>query len=48
MSKEVKEIFERVMNEFGTLNDTGKSFIAGYITGKEEERSRHENEKQPA
>lgn len=48
MSQETKEIFERVMHEFGTLDETGKSFIAGYITRAEEERAKKEIEKRTA
>lgn len=48
MSKESIEIFERVMREFGTLDDAGKSFVAGYITRAEEERVKNESEKRTA
>ena len=39
-SNELKKQLERMAVKFTQLNDSEKSFIAGYIAGKEEERKK--------
>lgn len=42
MSEEKREMVERLTQKFVTLPDSEKSFIAGYMAGKEEERAKWE------
>lgn len=42
MSEEKKEMVERLAQKFVSLPDAEKSFVAGYMAGKEEERAKWE------
>lgn len=43
MSKdERKELIENIAEQFTQMDDADKSYIAGYMTGKQEERQRWE------
>lgn len=42
MSKEKKEMVERLVQKFMSLPDSEKSFIAGYMARAEEEREKWE------
>lgn len=37
-----KQLFEQLGKKFKELDGEGKAFIAGYITGKQEERQKRE------
>ncbi len=40
MSDERKKQYETLAEKFTYLDESGKAFISGYITGKQEERQR--------
>lgn len=48
MSEEKREMVERLAQKFTMLPDSEKSFVAGYMAGKEEERAKWEKEKPKA
>lgn len=43
-----REMIENVAEKFLLLPDSDKSFIAGFVLGKEEERAKWEREKKQA
>ena len=43
-----REMIENVAEKFLLLPDSDKSFIAGFVLGKEEERAKREREKKQA
>jgi hypothetical protein len=47
MSKDKeKEIIENIAEQFAMMDDTDKSYIAGYMAGKQEERQKWEDRKE--
>jgi hypothetical protein len=47
MSKDKKkEIIESIAERFAEMDDADKSYIAGYMTGKQEERQKWEQRKE--
>lgn len=49
MSKDERiEMVDRLANKFVSLPDSEKNFIAGYMAGKEEERSKWERQQDTA
>lgn len=43
MKAEKKDIFLNIAKKFAQLDSEGKSFVAGYMTGKLEERAKWES-----
>lgn len=41
-----KELLEQLSKKFTELDGEGKAFIAGYITGKQEERQRQTEQRE--
>jgi len=48
MSEERKALIERLAEKFVSLEDSEKSFVAGYMAGKEEECSKWERKQATA
>ena len=41
-----KQLFEQLSKKFMELDGEGKAFIAGYITGKQEERQKQTEQRE--
>ncbi|MDO4331785.1 MAG: hypothetical protein Q4C58_03765 [Eubacteriales bacterium] len=46
LKNERKELVKNIAEKFTEMDDTDKSYIAGYLAGKQEERQRWEQRKE--